>query len=113
MTGMNRDTGKRLTGMAHILQSVRDILTTPVGSRAMRRTYGSYLYKLLDAPLTAATRLLMSAFTASAIRKWEKRIKLSKVSVTQADAGGAAGLTLEGYRIDLPTPQPFSLFVSL
>lgn len=41
MTGMSRETGKALDEAAHISQSIRDILTTPVGSRLMRRTYGS------------------------------------------------------------------------
>ncbi len=42
-TGMSRETGVTLVELEHIRQSVRDILTTPLGSRVMRRNYGSLL----------------------------------------------------------------------
>lgn len=38
--GMNRTTGKALSEDGHILQSLKDIVTTPIGSRVMRRDYG-------------------------------------------------------------------------
>lgn len=44
MNGVNSRTGKRLSGVAHLRQSVRDILTTPVGSRVLIRDYGSELF---------------------------------------------------------------------
>lgn len=34
---MNRSTGAALATSAHISQSIGDILTTPIGSRVMRR----------------------------------------------------------------------------
>jgi len=37
MTGIDASTGKALGGIAHVRQSVRDILTTPLGTRVMRR----------------------------------------------------------------------------
>jgi phage baseplate assembly protein W len=39
--GMNSQTGLSISEVEHIRQSVRDILVTPVGSRVMRREYGS------------------------------------------------------------------------
>lgn len=54
---MDRYTGRRITGMEHLKQSIADILTTPLGSRLERRTYGSLLLGLIDAPDNAATRL--------------------------------------------------------
>jgi len=36
--GMNAENGHAISETAHILQSVRDILTTPIGTRVMRRT---------------------------------------------------------------------------
>jgi phage baseplate assembly protein W len=41
MQGMNRNTGRKLSGVDHLRQSIVDILTTPIGSRVMRRDYGS------------------------------------------------------------------------
>ncbi|HEN3606819.1 TPA: baseplate assembly protein, partial [Yersinia enterocolitica] len=39
--GMSRNTGQTITDADHISQSIADILITPVGSRVMRRAYGS------------------------------------------------------------------------
>ncbi len=39
MRGMNANTGKELEGIEHLKQSIIDILTTPIGSRVMRRDY--------------------------------------------------------------------------
>ena len=50
MNGVNCRTGKRLSGAAHLRQSVSDILNTPVGSRVLVRDYGSDLFELLDSP---------------------------------------------------------------
>mgnify|MGYP001011582365 CR=1 FL=1 len=41
--GMNRSDGLTVTDLEHISQSIGDILRTPVGSRVMRRDYGSLL----------------------------------------------------------------------
>ncbi|MDP9569394.1 UNVERIFIED_ORG: phage baseplate assembly protein W [Kosakonia oryzae] len=45
-TGMSRVNGRSLTDSQHISQSMGDILRTPVGSRVMRREYGSLLSTL-------------------------------------------------------------------
>ena len=34
---MNRTTGTAISGLEHLRQSVGDILSTPIGSRVMRR----------------------------------------------------------------------------
>lgn len=54
--GMNAATGRAVSATDHIVQSVRDILITPVGSRVMRRDYGSELFYLIDHPQHQATR---------------------------------------------------------
>ena len=74
MIGLDASTGKQLSGMAHLRQSVRDILTTPIGTRVMRRDYGSRLYQLVDAPMNDATRLDMMAATYEALETWEPRL---------------------------------------
>jgi uncharacterized protein len=103
MIGMDRHTGAALGGNAHLAQSIADILTTPLGSRVMRRDYGSMLFDLIDQPLNAATRLLIFAGTALALRRWEPRIRITRMSLdTSAGAQGAAAITIEGDRTDLP-----------
>jgi phage baseplate assembly protein W len=113
MSGMQASTGKRIEGDAHIAQSIRDILTTPIGTRVMRRDYGSRLPELIDAPLNAATRLLMSAATASAIARWEPRIRLSRVEMSAGDAQGRLSIALTAKRTDVPAPLPITLKIAL
>src|SRR5689334_3853401 len=68
MIGMDAATGKALDGNAHLAQSIGDILFTPLGSLIMRRDYGSMLFDLIDQPFNGATRLLIYASTALALR---------------------------------------------
>lgn len=51
MIGMDRRTGKPLSGLDHLRQSIGDILATPVGSRRMRPEYGSLLRRFVDLPV--------------------------------------------------------------
>lgn len=87
MNGTDAATGKALGGIDHLRQSMTDILTTPVGSRVMRRDYGSRLYQLVDAPINGATLAELYAATAEAIRRWEPRFRVTKVTVTSAAPG--------------------------
>ena len=106
MIGLDASTGKQLSGLAHLRQSVRDILTTPIGTRVMRRDYGSRLYRLVDAPMNDATRLDMMAATYEALETWEPRLKLERVNVEMPEPGGVV-VALEGQY--LPTGQPVTL----
>lgn len=85
--GMNRNTGLGITDTEHISQSMRDILLTPVGSRVMRREYGSLLSALIDMPQNPALRLQIMVACYSAIQKWEPRIRLTAISFETGDAG--------------------------
>ena len=84
MPGTNNQNGRDLTGLAHLRQSVRDILTTPIGTRVMRREYGSRLFELLDAPLTPGTLT---------------RLRVDRIKATAAQGrldGGKVLIDLEG-----------------
>ena len=85
--GMNRNTGDALWGHAHIEQSITDILTTPIGSRVMRRDYGSRLFEFVDAPVNANLKVEIVAAVAEALDAWEPRVKLETVTVEKAAAG--------------------------
>lgn len=80
MPGMNAHTGAALSGVEHIQQSVADILTTPIGSRVMRRDYGSLLPELIDQPLNGPTALRAYAATVVALMRWEPRIRVQQVT---------------------------------
>ncbi|WJV67486.1 GPW/gp25 family protein [Pectobacteriaceae bacterium CE70] len=85
--GMNRNTGLGISDTEHISQSMRDILLTPVGSRVMRREYGSFLSALIDMPQNPALRLQIMVACYSAIQKWEPRIRLTSISFETGDEG--------------------------
>jgi len=107
MTGMNASTGRALEGIAHIEQSVRDILATPIGTRVMRRDYGSLLPELIDQPLTDALMLQAYAATVMAIIRWEPRILVTAVrqSISSTQPGRAT-LEIEG---QTSTGQPITV----
>ena len=95
MTGMNGETGAPLSGEGHLVQSIRDILTTPKGSRVLRRGYGSDLYLFLDAPLSDETRLRIAGAVAEALDEWEPRIAVTRVQAVRSDATGHLALQLD------------------
>ena len=101
MIGMSRETGTALDGNAHLAQSIGDILSTPVGSRVMRRDYGSDLPDLIDRPLNGETLVDVYAATADALARWEPRLRLTRVSIADAVAGHLI-LVLEGETADGP-----------
>ncbi len=111
MIGMSARTGRTVSESAHLAQSIADILTTPIGSRVMRREYGSQLPDLIDAPFNDATRLQAYAATAMALMRWEPRIRLSRVQLGLGERPGQAVLDLEGTRTD--SNEPLSLRVPL
>ena len=83
---MNRTTGQSITGLDHLRQSLGDILTTPIGSRVMRREYGSLVPELIDHPDNLATQVRVYAAVASALMRWEPRFRLTRIeSLRQPD----------------------------
>ena len=106
MLGTNVDTGAALEGIDHMMQSIRDILTTPIGSRVMRRDYGSRLFELLDHPTEPGIEVEIYAGVAEALDRWEPRFELKRVSVVSADAGH---ITLDIVGIYKPNGQEVTL----
>lgn len=100
MRGMNAETGAPLEDGAHLAQSITDILTTPIGTRVMLRDYGSDLPDLIDQPMNAATRQAVYAATATALARWEPRIRLTRVTLTASAVSGRFELSLEYVRLD-------------
>ena len=99
MRGMSSANGKPLSGTEHLRQSIRDILITPIGSRVMRRDYGSQLFQLIDKPLNESTLVDIYSAVSEALAKWEPRIKLTRVKAEQVSSGGWVRLYLEGYEL--------------
>lgn len=85
--GMNRETGKVLSGRDHLEQSVADILTTPIGSRVMNREYGSRLFELVDTPVNELTKPDFFAATIEALARWEPRLRVTRVTCVATEPG--------------------------
>ena len=100
---MNRTTGETVTGVEHLRQSIVDILTTPLGTRIERRTYGSLVPDLIDQPDNQTTRLRLYAAVASALMRWEPRLRLTRIAVVSGPSAGQATVTLHGEH--MPTGQ--------
>lgn len=99
---MDARTGKHLQGDAHLRQSIADILTTPLGTRVMRRDYGSLLPELLDQPFNGATRVRVYGATAGALMRWEPRLQLTRVQINPASEAGSFALEIEARHRDRP-----------
>lgn len=94
---MNRTTGLAMDEAEHIRQSIHDILTTPIGSRIMRRTYGSLLPELIDHPANPANRLRLLSATVMAIVRWEPRVMIASVTLA-IDLDGRVQIDLDATR---------------
>ena len=109
--GMNRTTGAAIDDLDHIRQSLSDILGTPIGSRVMRRDYGSLLSDLIDQPQNAALRLQIMAACYMAVLKWEPRIHLTGITFDIGDEGRMV-VEMSGKRVDTSSTFSLSLPVS-
>lgn len=110
---MNRTTGGTISPQDHIRQSVADILTTRLGSRVMRREYGSQLVDLIDQPGNRNTLLLAYAAIAMSLVRWEPRIRLSRIQLSAATMAGQYELTLEATLVDSNEATSLSIPLSL
>lgn len=100
MKGMNRKTGKAIRDdgqlPAHLEQSLHDILSTLIGTRICRRHYGSLLPHLIDQPCNDFTKLHIMNASATAIIRFEPRIKIKQVQVSPTENSNAWDVTLIG-----------------
>jgi phage baseplate assembly protein W len=78
---MNIENGSKIDGNAHIRQSIATIITTPIGSRVMRRDFGCGVFELLDQPFTSLLKIQLQSAIVTALNHFEPRVRLSKVTV--------------------------------
>jgi phage baseplate assembly protein W len=95
-TGVNATTGQPLSGWQHVTQSIKTILNTAIGSRVMRRDFGSDLPRLIGRRMTPQNILLVYAAAASAIHAWEPRYRMTAGRVLNADVTGRLELEIFG-----------------
>ncbi|PHM38585.1 GPW/gp25 family protein [Xenorhabdus innexi] len=107
-TGMSSQTGGALSDSDHIRQSITDILMTPLGSRVMRREYGSLLPDLIDQPQNPALRLKIMSACYMALLHWEPRIRLDTINYLRADWGELV-VEISGVMVQNNTPLMLSI----
>ncbi len=96
--GMDMNTGKPIDGDAHLKQSIRNILTTPIGSRVMRRNFGCGIFRLTDQPTNPLLKAKMQVDISEALRKYEHRVRFTRIQVTRIEAQHME-LEIEGYYV--------------
>lgn len=100
LTGMGRAAGGVLSGDAHLIQSIGDIVSTPLATRLMRPDYGWLGMEILDRPLNRATALLLTSAAATALARWEPRVTVKKVAISGDFASGKAVMTITSQKKD-------------
>ncbi|MBD9478523.1 GPW/gp25 family protein [Pseudoxanthomonas sp. PXM02] len=108
MRGVSATTGRAIEGEAHLRQSIADILTTPLGTRVMRRDYGSLLPELIDAPFNGTTRVQLYGAVATALLRWEPRIVLTSVQISPGTEPGTFLVDVQGQRTDVPASNEYT-----
>jgi phage baseplate assembly protein W len=108
--GLNRETGRMLTGWPHVVQSLGVIWSTRLNEREMRAWFGASLADELGKRLTPGLTLRLIQAVTVAVELWEPRFKVKRAGFVEATAGGRAGLRVDGeYRprghLGDPTPE--------
>ena len=94
--GLSRSAGSVLTDFDHVRQSIGVILTTPIGSRVMRREFGSELFDLIDRPMTDQVILAVYSATVMAIARWEPRYAVLGCQIGRLSEAGEMSVELSG-----------------
>ncbi len=111
---MNRTTGRTIGDADHLRQSVADILTTPIGSRVMRRSYGSLVPALIDQPHNRALAGRVCAAAASALMRWEPRLIVRRIQLRRdTDHASRGTLYIDASVRAIGRAQPIALEVRL
>lgn len=81
--------GELVTDAADVDQCIRIILTTPKGSDPHRPLFGSNLHLYIDYPVNSARPHIVRE-AVNALREWEPRIEVVKVTVPLVDVATLA-----------------------
>jgi phage baseplate assembly protein W len=87
------------SGDANVEQSLRILLLTALGDRAMRPGFGTAAERLVFAPGSVQHLRLLETTVREAVRDWESRIDLDTVAA-EADAADPTRIVVSiGYRV--------------
>lgn len=102
---LNRGEINITNGIARIKESMKDILSTPVGTRFFLPQYGSKLYLLIYEQNDFIARDLAIEYTKQALTKWEPRIILGEVTCESDDK--VLEITIRYQVKDIGTPGSY------
>src|SRR5262245_46765668 len=108
--GMDRRTGRLLSGWAHTHQSMAMIFETRFHERVLRRWVGSFVPHILGE--SAVPRIILRFYwaIASAIDLWEPRYGIQRVSIASPDDSSDAKTSAEELRLGGITTQVMGVF---
>jgi len=92
---MNINSGRTISEISHIKQSIANILTTPIGSRIMQRDYGSRLFEKIDNPINGELVAEIYSDVVEALFIWEPRFEVAQVKIQSIEKGKIT-IDLEG-----------------
>ena len=98
-TGIDKETGRVISGWPHVLQSLVVIFTTRFGERVLIRWFGSFVPKILGQRMTPPVVLKFWTAICVAIDLWEPRFKVTKIrpfGTPEQMRLGEIGFTIEG-----------------
>jgi phage baseplate assembly protein W len=93
---------------SEIEQAIIIILSTPIGTRVMRPTFGSQLHELIFAPNNSQTLARARRYVEEALGMWEPRIQVTDVEV-HPDTQDSARLMIQIHYEVKATHDPRSL----
>jgi len=88
-----------ISGLRDIEQAIYMILETAPGERVMRPNFGCRIHELIFDPRDAATGGLIIEYVKDALGRWEPRIEVGEVTVTQAPKQDGTLLVNIFYRV--------------
>lgn len=66
-----------------IKNSIKNILTTRIGTLPGKPTFGSELYRIIFEPIDHITKDIINTYIIGALVKWEKRIQVTDIEVKE------------------------------
>lgn len=79
---LSKGAGVLSDGVRSVIQSAISILTTPIGSRFMLRSYGSRIEELQFEPNDKVLENMLRLFVIDALSEWERRAEFKDATIT-------------------------------